>query len=154
MLQRLETRVPPPVLLVLLGVIAAGTAALLPGIALPLPGRMLMAGTCVLGGIALNVLPKLTFASAGTTINPLAPQRATQLVTTGLHRYTRNPMYLGHALLLSGWIVSLQQDAALVLVGAYVLAITRLQVLPEERALAAQFGPAYAAYCRVTPRWL
>ncbi|MFS8380455.1 isoprenylcysteine carboxylmethyltransferase family protein [Xanthomonas campestris] len=72
----------------------------------------------------------------------------------GLHRYTRNPMYLGHALLLGGWIVSLQQDAALVLVGAYVLAITRLQVLPEERALAAQFGPDYAAYCRVTPRWL
>ncbi|MCC8684713.1 isoprenylcysteine carboxylmethyltransferase family protein [Xanthomonas campestris] len=106
------------------------------------------------GGIALNVLPKLTFARAGTTINPLTPQRATQLVTTGLHRYTRNPMYLGHALLLSGWIVSLQQDAALVLVGAYVLAITRLQILPEERALAAQFGPDYPAYCRVTPRWL
>ncbi|WP_323370342.1 methyltransferase [Xanthomonas campestris] len=117
MLQRLETRVPPPVLLALLGVIAAGTAALLPSIALPLPGRMLMAGTCVLGGIALNVLPKLTFARAGTTINPLAPQRATQLVTTGLHRHTRNPMYLGRALLLGGWIVSLQQDAALVLVG-------------------------------------
>ncbi|MEA9846173.1 methyltransferase family protein [Xanthomonas campestris] len=63
-------------------------------------------------------------------------------------------MYLGHALLLSGWIVSLQQDAALVLVGADVLAITRLHILPEERALAAQLGPDYAAYCRVTPRWL
>ncbi|MEC3887200.1 hypothetical protein [Xanthomonas campestris] len=49
--------------------------------------------------------------------------------------------------------MSLQQDPALVLVGAYVLAITRLQILPEERALAARFGPAYAAYCRVTPRW-
>ncbi|RBI49163.1 hypothetical protein BRL76_18820, partial [Xanthomonas oryzae pv. oryzae] len=51
----------------------------------------------------INVVPKWRFRRAGTTVDPRRPQRCSALVQTGLHRYSRNPMYIGHALLLAGW---------------------------------------------------
>lgn len=104
-------------------------------------------------GLALNLWPKLAFKRAGTTVNPLRPATSTQLVTGGVYRYTRNPMYLGHALMLCGWTVYLGHGLAYVLVPLFVAYVTRFQIQPEERALAQRFVD-YAAYCRQVRRWL
>lgn len=105
-------------------------------------------------GVALNLLPKLAFRRAGTTVNPLRPQAASALVTHGVYRHTRNPMYLGQALVLLGAMLYLQDLRALLAVPLFVVYITRLQILPEERMLSARFPDAYAAFCRRVRRWL
>ena len=53
------------------------------------------AGVC-LAGVA-------SFRRARTTVNPLVPEQASSLVQAGIYRHTRNPMYLGFAILLVAW---------------------------------------------------
>ena len=153
-MRELETKIPPPALMVLFGCIAWVAARFLPALAFELPVRTLIASIFVTAGIALNVLPKLAFKRAGTTINPLKPASTTALVTSGIYRYTRNPMYLGHAVILLGWAAYLHNMVALQAVPAFMLYISRFQIQPEERQLSARFPDAYAAFCRRAPRWL
>ena len=140
--------------MVILGATAFGIARLLPALSLDFPARTLAAPAFVFVGLVLNILPKLAFQRAGTTVNPVRPNLATSLVTSGIYRYTRNPMYLGHATILFGWVLYLHNVAALVVVPAFMLYITRFQIQPEERHLSARFPDAYAAFCRQASRWL
>lgn len=119
---------------------------------MPIPAAF--GAALVAAGIALNVLPKLHFRRAGTPVNPLRPQAATRRVENGLHRYSRNPMYLGHALILLGLAMLLRNALALIVVPAYMTYVTRFQILAEERALRARFGAAYLDDCRRVRRWL
>jgi protein-S-isoprenylcysteine O-methyltransferase Ste14 len=153
-MRRLETRIPPPILVLALGLCAFGAARAWPALAFDFPLRPLVAACLGLAGIALNLLPKLAFRRAGTTVNPLRPALASQLVTSGIYRRTRNPMYLGHALILLAWAVVLHNLAALSAVPFFMLYVTRFQILPEERHLSARFPQAYAEFRRQSPRWL
>ena len=153
-MRRLETKIPPPVVMVLLGVLAWVGARYLPALSFRLPFNTVMAVAIVFAGGALNVLPKLAFSRAGTTVNPLRPGSATHLVTSGAYRYSRNPMYLGHAVILLGWGIYLHNAAGFVAVPVFVLYISRFQIGPEERHLYALFADDYAAFRRKSPRWL
>lgn len=62
-------------------------------------------------------------------------------------------MYLGLLLALLGWAIFLANLAALAGLPAFVAWINRFQIGPEERALAAKFGPVYTAYCGCVRRW-
>jgi len=148
----METRIPPPLVMLLCGALGYALAGALPWPALPVPGWV--AVLVGLAGVGLNLLPKLTFRRARTTVNPLRPAAATSLVTGGIYRHTRNPMYLGQALLLLGGVLWLGSAAALLVVPLFVGWITRFQILPEERVLADRFGEDYAAFRRGVRRWL
>ncbi|MFT4247786.1 MAG: isoprenylcysteine carboxylmethyltransferase family protein [Pseudomonas sp.] len=87
-------------------------------------------------------------------MNPLRPQASTQLVESGLHRFSRNPMYLGHAVIVLGVAVLLHAALALASVPVYMAYVTRFQIIPEERALRDRFGAAYIDYCARVRRWL
>jgi len=150
----LETKIPPPVVMVLLGIAAFGVARPLPALSFELPLRALVAISLTFAGLAVNVLPKLAFQRVGTTVNPLRPAVCTHLVTSGIYRYTRNPMYLGRAVILLGWALYLHNAAALMAIPAFMLYITRFQIQPEERHLSARFPDAYAAFCKQASRWL
>nr|WP_272944146.1 methyltransferase [Xanthomonas maliensis] len=69
---------------------------------LVLPGQHACAAGLMIVGALINVVPKWRFRRTGTTVDPRRPQRCSTLVQTGLHQYSRNPMYIGHALLLAG----------------------------------------------------
>lgn len=150
----LETRVPPPLVMLLCGAIGYLASRLAAGPVVPLPMPALLAGGVVAIGLTLNLLPKLAFRRARTTVNPLRPAMASALVTRGVYRYTRNPMYLGQATVLAGVMLYLQSPVALLAVPLFVLYITRLQIVPEERALSARFPEAYAAFRQRVRRWL
>jgi protein-S-isoprenylcysteine O-methyltransferase Ste14 len=94
------------------------------------------------------------FWRAHTTINPLRPENATTLVTSGVYAWTRNPMYLGLSVLLLGWAIRLGTLIPLVLAPLFIPLIQLVQVRPEEDALRMRFGRAYAGYCRRVNRWL
>ncbi len=87
-------------------------------------------------------------------MNPLAPGKANSVVTTGIYRFSRNPMYLGMATVLLGlaaWWASLP---GLLVVGAFCAYITQFQVRPEERALLGLFGEQFALYMSRVRRWI
>lgn len=149
MLSALETKVPPPLLLVALAAILwllAGTRPSALHLAFGLP-------TIVLG-LSLNALPKVLFRRAGTTVSPLRPEQSSTLITSGLYRHSRNPMYLGYAIALIGWAICLGQPVGLAAVGFYVGYVTRFQIMPEERQLAAMFPDEYAVYSAAVRRWI
>ena len=142
--------------MVLCGAVAWVVAYAVPAeiIALPSSLRVMLVASLAGLGLLLNLWPKLAFGRAGTTVNPLRPASSRVLVITGLHSLSRNPMYLGHALLLVAWACWLQHPAALVGAPLYMAYVTRYQILPEERALSAKFGAAYKAYQARVRRWL
>ncbi len=94
------------------------------------------------------------FRRASTTVNPLTPAAASAMVRSGIYRHTRNPMYLGMLLVLAGWAAWLASVAAVAVLPAFVLYMNRLQIEPEERALASLFGSDFEDYRRSVRRWL
>lgn len=94
------------------------------------------------------------FQRAKTTVNPLHPERATAVVTGGIYRFTRNPMYVGIALVLVGWFVVVGGLSAIAGLPLFAWYITRFQVVPEERALSSKFGAEYADYLQSVRRWV
>ena len=150
----LETKVPPP--LIALALVAGMWLATLVTPVVPLADVVRVPIVCVLaaGGVAFGFAGSLAFRRAGTTVNPLKPERATQLVTSGVYRITRNPMHVG--LLLGLVALALYFAAPLALAGPVLFAayIHRFQIKPEEWALEAKFGSVYVDYKQRVHRWL
>lgn len=146
----MENRIPPPVL-----TLALAIAMWLGASADPVPGwrtgvaLVLFMAAGVIGFPALGA-----FRRAGTTIDPVRIDRAASLVTGGVYRLTRNPMYVALTLLLAAWATWL--DGAWVWAGPFLLVLwlDRFQIRPEERAMAARFGEAYQSYRTQVRRWL
>ena len=149
----LELLIPPPLVALLVGAAMWGGSLVAPLVGAPsfcVPVAMAIA----IAGLAVSTAGRLAFRSAKTTANPLKPQAATSLVVAGIYRVTRNPMYVGLALVLVGWAVFLWSAWALLWPLVFVAYIARFQIAPEERALAVLFGEEYSAYkSRVRP-WL
>ncbi len=150
----MRTGIPPVPLTVLAAVAMWVVARLLPNPSFVLRHGTTVAVAIVAVGLAVCLLGVLPFRRAGTTVNPMRPERASALVTDGIYRLSRNPMYLGMLLVLVGWGAHLASVAALLVVPSFVLYLNRFQIVPEERALAAAFGEEYAAYARRVRRWI
>jgi protein-S-isoprenylcysteine O-methyltransferase Ste14 len=84
----------------------------------------------------------------------MTPGAASTIVSSGVYRWSRNPMYLGFLCALAGLAVYLSNAASFVMIAAYVAYMNRYQIEPEERALLARFGPEYASYMAKVRRWL
>jgi protein-S-isoprenylcysteine O-methyltransferase Ste14 len=105
-------------------------------------------------GFVIAIAAAARFRQAHTTVNPMDPSKATQLVTGGVFRFSRNPMYVGLALLLIGWAFWLNSASPWLIPPLFVIAITRFQIIPEEDALERLFGAQYAAYRQSVARWI
>ena len=105
-------------------------------------------------GIAIAVAAISRFNRARTTVDPMDPSKASHLVTSGIFRFTRNPIYVGMLLLLIGWAVGLGTASPWLVPPIFVLVMTLAQIIPEERALEALFGDHYLAYRGRVPRWI
>ncbi|MFN6979725.1 MAG: methyltransferase family protein [Gemmobacter sp.] len=117
-----------------------------PGIAY-WPGTLL-----VLAGAALMLAAVRRFVRARTTIVPHETPRA--LITAGVYRLSRNPIYLGDVLVLAGLCLRWGAWPSLLLVPVFVAVITRRFILPEEARLRATFGAAYEDWASRVRRWI
>lgn len=153
-MQALELKVPPPVVVLLLGTVMWGISLTTASIAMATSVRVIAAIAMAASGVAIIISGAVAFRRGGTTVNPRKPETASSVVATGVYRFTRNPMYLGLVVLLVGWAVFLSSAWALAGPVIFVAYITRYQIVPEERALAAKFGDAYADYKAKVRRWL
>lgn len=113
-----------------------------------------VAGALTVASAGFLLSSVTAFRRAGTTVDPLVVERAESLVTTGVFRLTRNPMYLGMAGLLLAHAALRRSWVACIPAGAFVAVIDRTQIPAEEQALRKRFGRAFDDFARSTPRWL
>ena len=153
-MSNLELKIPPPVLGLALALLMWLTSLLVSPWPIPIGFRLGAALALVAIGQGISICGILLLRRAGTTVNPFKPDAASSLVTNGVYRFTRNPMYVGLLLTLLGWAAFLSSPSALVYLVAFVLYMNRFQIEPEERVLASRFGADYAAYRTRVRRWL
>jgi protein-S-isoprenylcysteine O-methyltransferase Ste14 len=150
----MQLRIPPLIVLLLAGALMWWLAHAAPVVGVEIPGRVAIVIAFVVLGFAVAVAGVIQFRRASTTVNPLTPQESSSLVVTGIYAYTRNPMYLGMVLVLTGWAVCLANPLALLGVIAFVIYEDRFQIVPEERALRGTFGSQFDDYVRRVRRWI
>lgn len=147
-------RVPPGLVFLAAGFLIWGLARVAPAARVTVPGSR--AAAILLGavGVMLMLLGVASFLRARTTVDPLHPGKASTLVVTGVYRFTRNPMYLGFALMLLAFVFRLSAWPGLIVVGLFVAYMNRFQIAGEEAALEARFGQAARDYRRAVRRWI
>lgn len=147
-------RIPPP--LVYLGGVIAGV--LVHGLLLPLrlplstSARVSLSTAPILLGLFLMGGAIRLFRRSGQDPKPWEP--TPEIISTGVYRFTRNPMYVGMALLQIGIGVGLANGWVLALVPFVLAAVYRTAIRHEEGYLERKFGETYASYKRSVRRWL
>ena len=148
----MKLRIPPPIVTALCAALmwAAGRYVPLGAFA---PQRGLAIAILVVA-LALMLTAAVQFVQARTTINPMRPERASQLVTHGVFAVSRNPIYLADLLVLVAVACWIGHLFAFVGCAVFVAWMNRFQIAPEEAALTRLFGENYVAYCQRVRRWI
>lgn len=145
-------RFPPPLLYFAGFMAGLGLELALPT-AQPAGGVRIAAGAVAVAALlGLDTAATIRFARAGTPVNPM--KSASALITSGPYRLTRNPMYLGMAVVYAGLAVATGVLWALAALPLVLFAVDRLVIAREERHLLAVFGAPYEAYRARVRRWL
>lgn len=157
-----NVRFPPPLLYLgalllslfvewLLGIRGAGPWRLA---GLGFPTTLRVPGGLIVGamGVALMIAGAGLFVKLGTNVRPDRP--SSRLVTSGIYRFTRNPMYLGMSLFYLGLALLFDSIIAIVLLPVIIVIIRTQVIAREERYLDVKFGADYRAYKTRVRRWL
>lgn len=144
-------RIPPPVLALAAAIVQR---AMSKDPRPPTAVRGAAAGATAAASLGLAGASSAKFHRAGTTVDPLRPDRASALVTSGVNAVTRNPMYVGMAGVLVAHAIKRGSWTALLPAAAFVAVMDHVQISAEEVALADRFGSEYDDYRGRVPRWL
>lgn len=150
----LELKIPPLLVWLVIAGAMFGVAHSAPKLSFELAGSSAIALALVALGGALALAGVVAFRENSTTVNPLTPSASSTVVSSGVYRVSRNPMYLGFLVALAGWAVYLSNAGAALLLPAFVAYMTQYQIKPEERALLAKFGSEFGQYMSRVRRWL
>lgn len=145
----------PPVLFLAALLLGLVSDRLLPSpFAVPQAGRVhwIVAGSLIVIGLALGAAGIRNFTRAATPVPTNEPTRT--LVTTGIHGWTRNPIYLGLFLLYGGIGIAARSPWTLILTLPLAVTIRYGVVAREEAYLERRFGDAYRHYRTRVRRWL
>ena len=150
----LDLKIPPAVVGLVVASLQWVVTVSVPFLYIDVPMRSFFAAFLGILGMCIGIYGVIAFRLASTTVNPHAPQKTSSLVCTGLYARTRNPMYLGIALVLLGWAVYLSNGGAFALVPAFIAYLNTFQIKPEETHLRTLFPNEFNSYCERTRRWM
>jgi protein-S-isoprenylcysteine O-methyltransferase Ste14 len=153
-LKLLELKVPPLAVVLFTAALMWLVSWAAPAFGFVFPARDFVAVTFAAAGAVAIAIGILSFRRAGTTFNPMKPESTSSLVVSGVYAFTRNPMYLGFFLVLTGWAIFLSNALAFLFLALFIFYMNRFQIEPEERALTARFGQEFVAYKSRVRRWL
>ena len=143
----------PPPLIFLAGLaVGFGLELLLPSVDLPTALALVVGALLIVVGLALMVSFVRAFNAKETAFDPW--QETTAIVTDGPYRFTRNPGYLGMALVYAGIAVASESLWVLVPLPLVVAVIDRGVIEREERYLERKFGEEYLGFKRRVRRWV
>ncbi|MEL6214616.1 MAG: isoprenylcysteine carboxylmethyltransferase family protein [Pseudomonadota bacterium] len=146
--------IPPPLIAGALGAAMKLAADAAPMLNYRFPRQGFAAIALLVVGLMIALIGVAQFRNYRTTVNPIRPEKASSLVTDGIFKWTRNPMYLGLLMVLLAWAVWLGNGAAVLIGLTFVPLLTKLQIIPEETALLEKFGQPFQDYLNRTRRWL
>jgi len=143
---------PPPLLFALIGFGGWFAARYYPALQFEVPLWLQFVGTSMaFAGLGLEFWTLGLFKRAKTSALPWQGDQA--LIATGAYKVSRNPMYAGMLLLVTGLCLGLGLTLSLILIPLGALVIDRVVIRAEERYLTARFGDAYLNYCKIVRRW-
>jgi len=148
----LKNKVPPPLVTLIFGGLIYYSTALLPSI--NFKWQELLALLLLIVALSVIASAVATFRRLQTTVNPLQPKSASALATSGVFKYSRNPMYLGMLFVLIALSVYTGALASVLLVPGFIAYISIMQIEPEEQAMSELFGGEFTDYCHRVRRWL
>ncbi|WP_070967782.1 methyltransferase family protein [Vibrio sonorensis] len=153
-MKALELKIPPVVVFIVCVVLIHQISDEWLGmhVSLPFAGAVFFACFVISGFVGLAGVYE--FRKQQTTVNPIKVETAAKVVDSGIFARTRNPMYLGLALLLLGFAYWQQNIIALTVPILFVFYMNRFQIEPEERALTQLFGDDYLDYQNRVRRWI
>ena len=105
-------------------------------------------------GILILLNPVLKFKKSKTTINPIKFNKVNKLVTSGIYKYSRNPMYLGLLMIVISSSIFYLNIYSILTPLFFYLWINRFQIKREEVFLTEKFGEDYLSYKKKTRRWI
>ena len=108
----------------------------------------------LLVGSLILINPVFKFIKSKTTVNPVKFKKVNKLVTSGIYKYSRNPMYLGMILIIISTSIFYLNYISVVTPFIFYFWINRFQIKREEIFLKEKFGEEYLSYMSKTRRWI
>ncbi len=145
-------KIPPPILVIILTSLVYFSSTKLELIYLPY--RQIVSVIILIIGLIIIVSPVVDFIKSKTTVNPVKFKNVNRLVTTGIYRYSRNPMYLGMILIIISTTVYYLNFLSVFSPLIFYIWINKFQINREEIFLEDKFGSEYLKYKSKTRRWI
>jgi protein-S-isoprenylcysteine O-methyltransferase Ste14 len=148
----LKNKIPPPIVTLVFAALIYFSSKWSPSIVFR--GQNLISLFLMMLGFLVLLIAISAFIKLKTTINPLKPEAASSLVTMGIFRISRNPMYLGMLLLIISLWIKTGAVLGFILVAGFIAYLNYFQIFPEEQAMKGLFSDKYKTYCQQVRRWL
>ena len=148
----MKTKIPPPILALLMIGLVYLSSLLIGSVSFDYQASLSV--LLVIVGLSCALPSFRLFARKKTTISPFTPSETSVLLTEGMYRYSRNPMYLGLLLLIIAATIWFGTWFGIIISLFFILLINILQIIPEEEALLQIFGEEYVEYKKKVRRWI
>ena len=148
----IKTKFPPPLVALTFGFFINYTKNIFPKI--EIKNEIIFGSFMIISGLIVILSAITTFKKYHTTITPLNPANATKLITDGIYKFSRNPMYLGLLLVLLGISIIFNLIGGFFLIPLFILYLNLFQIIPEENALVDLFKEEFLEYKKNVRRWI
>ena len=148
----IKTKFPPPLVALAFGFLINYTKNIFPKI--EIKNEIIFGSFMIISGLIIILSAIILFKKYQTTISPLNPSNATKLITEGIYKFSRNPMYLGLLLVLVGISTILNPIGGFFLIPLFILYLNFFQIIPEENAMINLFKDEFLEYKENVRRWI
>ncbi|MBH76545.1 MAG: hypothetical protein CMP68_05360 [Flavobacteriales bacterium] len=147
----MKNTVPPPIVTLICAVLIYLSKPLFPELIFNHSVQLCL--FFLVSGFIIILISFQTFKEEKTTINPIKIEKASSLVTYGIFKYSRNPMYLGMVLILISVAIKFNFYGGILIVVFFIYFMTYFQIIPEEKTMLKLFGEDFINYRNKTRRW-
>jgi len=148
----LKIKIPPPIIVIFL--ISAVYFSSNLTIGFDLPFKKTLSLLLLFIGLLIIFIPVFQFIKSKTTINPQSFKNVNNLVSSGIFKISRNPMYLGMLIIISSTVVYYFNYFSIFAPFIFYFWINEFQIKREEKKLEEKFGSDYMKYKSQTRRWI
>ena len=145
-------KIPPPILVLILVISNYFSSKKIDLI--HFPNQDLISIIILLMGMIILINPIFKFIKSKTTIDPIKFKKVNKLITSGIYKYSRNPMYLGLLMIVISTSMFYLNIFSIITPILFYFWINRFQIKREEIFLTEKFGKEYLLYMTKTRRWI
>ena len=148
----IKTKFPPPLVALAFSFLINYTKNIFPKI--EIKNENFFGSIMIISGFIIILSAIILFKKYKTTITPLNPSNSTKLITVGIYKFSRNPMYLGLLLVLLGISFIINIIGGFLLIPLFILYLNLFQIIPEENAMVDLFKDEFLEYKKNVRRWI